>query len=466
MHARTSETGRVLVPIGALGVAVFQSWYLCIFNSPLPLASGSSQSNLLLVLSISGLLTQICTLLLFSMKPSLVEYIVASHVLLPSACLGSLGTVLVFFAAWQGAPLHIAIPVAGAVLVAVSKTVLLLAWGDAYSRMPSGVVSTAAATFCALAALFYLLLTYSSNSLSYLTIVPLPILSFMILSMYRKHATGIVPRVERSNTRYSPELSLFLYFSIFAVALGYMNGLGVYLEKASGSMALQLLFSMFILFGLLLPYSRSEFNLSLGAAVLLIGGLGALSLGYAVGVTSIGAGWICFEVLAWSAMTRAVQTRRVSPSVVMSRCWLVFETGMLVGLLIGVAVDRSFGPASSPGIAISMGLAFIAVACMLAAVKRPFADTSATDETPLIADGDLYYRQCMIVAERYSLTPREREVLVLISHGRDIGFIEKALHVSRNTAKAHIKHIYQRVGVNDKQSLLDVIASTDPGAAA
>ncbi|MFI5911925.1 response regulator [Dactylosporangium sp. NPDC051541] len=48
------------------------------------------------------------------------------------------------------------------------------------------------------------------------------------------------------------------------------------------------------------------------------------------------------------------------------------------------------------------------------------------------------------------LTPREREVLALVGHGRSNQEIGAALFVSEGTVKAHVSAIMQRLGVNNR----------------
>jgi DNA-binding CsgD family transcriptional regulator len=65
--------------------------------------------------------------------------------------------------------------------------------------------------------------------------------------------------------------------------------------------------------------------------------------------------------------------------------------------------------------------------------------------------------RCKMLADTYGLTPRERDLLVFFSEGRDMPYIEKKLMISRSTAKTHTTHIYQKVGVTSRQELLDLL---------
>ncbi|MDE8703272.1 helix-turn-helix transcriptional regulator [Adlercreutzia equolifaciens] len=64
-------------------------------------------------------------------------------------------------------------------------------------------------------------------------------------------------------------------------------------------------------------------------------------------------------------------------------------------------------------------------------------------------------------AERYRLSPREREIVGLLSRGRDVPYIEQELVLSKSTVKTHIRHIYEKCGVSSRQDLLDLLHSSN-----
>ncbi|MBS5477863.1 MAG: hypothetical protein KHY83_04285 [Coriobacteriia bacterium] len=71
-------------------------------------------------------------------------------------------------------------------------------------------------------------------------------------------------------------------------------------------------------------------------------------------------------------------------------------------------------------------------------------------------DGGLAVR-CEAVARRYDLTPRERDVFVLIARGRTLGVISRELNIAEGTARTHMGHIYAKLGVHRQQELIDLV---------
>ena len=66
---------------------------------------------------------------------------------------------------------------------------------------------------------------------------------------------------------------------------------------------------------------------------------------------------------------------------------------------------------------------------------------------------------CSRVAQRYGLTQREGEVLLLLAQQKSAADIEQELLVANGTAKAHIRHVYQKLGIHSREELYEAVAS-------
>lgn len=86
--------------------------------------------------------------------------------------------------------------------------------------------------------------------------------------------------------------------------------------------------------------------------------------------------------------------------------------------------------------------------------------TKTSQETPNAKDiKDI----CAFLAETYKLTPRESEILPLLLRGRTISRIQEELFISTSTVNTHIRHIYQKCGVPNKQGLIDLVEQIQSG---
>lgn len=94
--------------------------------------------------------------------------------------------------------------------------------------------------------------------------------------------------------------------------------------------------------------------------------------------------------------------------------------------------------------------------------KTAGAMTSGSGEEPALEVGatapvpDQLDENCARLSGEFGLTAREREVFVLLAHGRNGRYIMDHLIISRNTTKSHIKHIYSKLGVHSHQELIDL----------
>lgn len=78
------------------------------------------------------------------------------------------------------------------------------------------------------------------------------------------------------------------------------------------------------------------------------------------------------------------------------------------------------------------------------------------------AEAYLFADQCMLAIQRYELTKREAEVMSLVARGRSIPHIAERLSISRSTVKTYVARIYQKMGVTDRQEMLDAIEMISP----
>jgi len=61
------------------------------------------------------------------------------------------------------------------------------------------------------------------------------------------------------------------------------------------------------------------------------------------------------------------------------------------------------------------------------------------------------------LAHVHGLTPREAEVLLKLARGRSLPYIADQLYVTTGTIKTHTIHIYRKLGIANKQELIDLV---------
>ena len=90
--------------------------------------------------------------------------------------------------------------------------------------------------------------------------------------------------------------------------------------------------------------------------------------------------------------------------------------------------------------------------------KRTRENLLAVQDTQAIIKRPEHFAdQCKRFAEEFGLSNRELEVLIAYARGRSASYIAKNLYISAETAKTHIKRIYAKSGLHNRQELLDHI---------
>lgn len=83
------------------------------------------------------------------------------------------------------------------------------------------------------------------------------------------------------------------------------------------------------------------------------------------------------------------------------------------------------------------------------------AANATTEENGDPATNDALERFC----PEHSLTLREREIILLLIKGRNNPFIREQLNISNNTLKTHLRNLYRKLSVSNRQELLSLFTT-------
>lgn len=84
---------------------------------------------------------------------------------------------------------------------------------------------------------------------------------------------------------------------------------------------------------------------------------------------------------------------------------------------------------------------------------------AGTGQAPVVEDRA--QRACDRLAAEARLTPRETDVLRCLAQGRNTQYMADHLCISENTVKSHVRKVYQKLGVNSKQEVIDMVNSDE-----
>lgn len=144
--------------------------------------------------------------------------------------------------------------------------------------------------------------------------------------------------------------------------------------------------------------------------------------------------------------------------------------GTTLGALMGTTGNALLATSHAPAVPyLIVGFAILLVGYVLFWLRNYSfsAQIAAVEEAPVsiaeppLSSEDAFNARCHAIAQLHDLTPREEETFSMLARGRNREYIQNALQVSRNTVKAHVKHVYAKLGIHSHQELLDLVEEGD-----
>lgn len=181
------------------------------------------------------------------------------------------------------------------------------------------------------------------------------------------------------------------------------------------------------------------------------------------------AGFSLFDVISVSILIRITLLYELPTIRALSIGRIANTAGIMVGQIVGHSLMNTLGISDKLVIVSSsiLLLMLIISSGFLLDVKEPASikatQTSLEDapETDRARSVDRWMRQCELVSMQYGLSPREAEVLTLLSRGRDANYIATLFVISPHTAKTHIHNVYKKMGIHSQQTLIDIVEDAE-----
>lgn len=166
---------------------------------------------------------------------------------------------------------------------------------------------------------------------------------------------------------------------------------------------------------------------------------------------------ICASTVYSVGPSNAKRTIKAGPLqfVFWERSWSM--VGLVVGYTLASILLRNAHLNEDPGVVYVVFVVYAVLGLTIAALIGRTACKNA--ESPSSSD---FASTCKALADRYGLTPRETEILELVAQGRSIPYVQETLNIARGTAVTHMSHIYQKMGIHDRQELIDLVLDQQP----
>ncbi|WP_302395548.1 response regulator transcription factor [Eggerthella sinensis] len=158
----------------------------------------------------------------------------------------------------------------------------------------------------------------------------------------------------------------------------------------------------------------------------------------------------------WSMFSTPAKT--MSPIRLFSVGWLLFLVPNNVAMRVGQAVLGTEGPL----VVFELALAVILLLLFVFEFTPLLTDRSGSGSADGATDGgkeDAFAARIATLVEQGGLTPREQDVLVALARGRSAQYVADTFVVSKETARTHIRHVYQKLEVHSREELMDLVES-------
>lgn len=370
----------------------------------------------------------------------------------------------------EGAPL--AAVMAALVAFAVAQTWMVARWSERYAVATTADVAKALLAAIVLVALLKAVTTFLPEAATMTLMLLLPFLSAGMLVFHRAEGAARSADAWFSSRSFLPFARIVTAMAVFFFLWSILNmalkfGTGHYSFGAAATPLYTLASQVILLAFCLVMYAwvfvrRGRLDLTaiwkftyvlMAAALFMLVALGTAQFIQAF----TGAAIVIAKMFLWLALANVARHSAFKP-------FLVFCLGMLL-----YSVPDWLGRCTASFLALDSLDPVISAALLVLIVVMVafFLPARSPDVQHLLADlngapaageqhGDALDERCAELGRAHGLSKREVEILQYLCKGRSRPYIAETLYLSENTVRTHSKSIYAKLGVHNRQELLDL----------
>lgn len=134
-----------------------------------------------------------------------------------------------------------------------------------------------------------------------------------------------------------------------------------------------------------------------------------------------------------------------------SRGFAALFGGELLGVAAANGLNSTQIDLTTPYTVVVLAAVLVLFSYIFLFTERDFDNLSE-----IVTDKDSFESRCEDIVERYGLSSREAEILPFALKGRTSERISRELFISKSTVDTHLRRIYGKVGVHNRQELIDI----------
>lgn len=170
------------------------------------------------------------------------------------------------------------------------------------------------------------------------------------------------------------------------------------------------------------------------------------------------AGYTFFKIVVWTLLCQLGRSGGINPIRIVAWGEATLSLALLAGnLTLQTLIYSTDRPEAIVRIVIPLCVALLLVAYIFILTERAIIaieELGKTKETE--APARRFQNRFDALAKRYGLTPREADVARLFVRGRSTSRIAEDLYISTGTVATHLRNVYHKTDVHNRQELLDL----------
>ena len=173
-----------------------------------------------------------------------------------------------------------------------------------------------------------------------------------------------------------------------------------------------------------------------------------------------GAAVVIAKMFLWLALANVARHSAFKPFMVFCLGMLLYSVPDWLGRCTASFLSLD---TLDPVVATAMLVLIVVIVAFFLPVRSPdvqhlLADLNGAPETAE-RQGDDIDERCERIGAEHGLSKREVEILQYLCRGRSRPYIAETLYLSENTVRTHSKNIYAKLGVHNRQELLDLASA-------
>jgi DNA-binding CsgD family transcriptional regulator len=165
-------------------------------------------------------------------------------------------------------------------------------------------------------------------------------------------------------------------------------------------------------------------------------------------------------ILLWLILAILSSKSSRHPYVVFGIGWALYMAAISAGMVINnlTGIQNIFSESLVLDLSYFLVVTTILIFSLKKDVFRPLLEDQ-NEGIHLSPDNKSLEALCDLIGIKSGLTRREIDVTYLICKGRSKGYIARQLNLSENTIRSYAKSAYSKIGVHNRQELIDAVES-------